>query len=86
MLSLIDQMKLAEKEREDDTRLTPDERNRLSSVHRMFHMIVVRWSQSMGFGYELRPDGTVNPGTNRIVGAIGAATVILRALGEEKSR
>lgn len=52
MLSLIDQMQLAEKGREDDVRLTPDERNRLSSVHRMFHMVVVRWAQSMGFdGY-----------------------------------
>lgn len=29
--------------------LTPDERNRLSSVHRSFHMICTRWAQEMGF-------------------------------------
>jgi hypothetical protein len=29
--------------------LTPDEKNRLSSVHRAFHMICCRWAQEMGF-------------------------------------
>lgn len=29
--------------------LSPDEKNRLSSVHRAFHMICVRWAQEMGF-------------------------------------
>lgn len=29
--------------------LSPDEKNRLSGVHRAFHMICVRWAQEMGF-------------------------------------
>lgn len=29
--------------------LSPDEKNRLSSVHRAFHHICVRWAQEMGF-------------------------------------
>ena len=29
--------------------LAPDEKNRLSTVHRAFHMICVRWAQEMGF-------------------------------------
>lgn len=30
-------------------KLTPDEMNRLSSVHRAFHYVCVRWAQEMGF-------------------------------------
>ena len=30
-------------------KLTPDEHNRLSSVHRAFHLVCVRWAQEMGF-------------------------------------
>ena len=30
-------------------RLSPEENNRLSNVHRAFHMICVRWAQEMGF-------------------------------------
>lgn len=30
-------------------KLTPDERNRLSGMHRAFHFVCVRWSQEMGF-------------------------------------
>lgn len=33
-------------------KLTSDEMNRLNSVHRAFHFVVVRWAQQMGF--ELR--------------------------------
>lgn len=29
--------------------LSPDEQNRLSTVHRAFHFICVRWAQEMGF-------------------------------------
>jgi hypothetical protein len=29
--------------------LTPDEKNRLNSVHRAFHFVCVRWAQEMGF-------------------------------------
>lgn len=29
--------------------LSPDEKNRLSGVHRAFHMVCVRWAQEMGF-------------------------------------
>jgi hypothetical protein len=29
--------------------LSPDERNRLETVHRAFHMVCVRWAQEMGF-------------------------------------
>ena len=29
--------------------LTPDEQNRLNTVHRAFHFICVRWAQEMGF-------------------------------------
>ncbi len=29
--------------------LSPDEKNRLQTVHRAFHMICVRWAQEMGF-------------------------------------
>ena len=29
--------------------LTPDEQNRLGTVHRAFHHICVRWAQEMGF-------------------------------------
>ena len=29
--------------------LSPDEKNRLSGVHRAFHMICCRWAQEMGF-------------------------------------
>jgi hypothetical protein len=30
-------------------KLSPDEMNRLNSVHRAFHMVCVRWAQEMGF-------------------------------------
>lgn len=30
-------------------KLTPDERNRLETVHRAFHHVCVRWAQDMGF-------------------------------------
>lgn len=29
--------------------MTPEEQNRLSGVHRSFHMICTRWAQEMGF-------------------------------------
>lgn len=29
--------------------LSPEENNRLASVHRAFHMVCIRWAQSMGF-------------------------------------
>jgi len=29
--------------------LSPEEKNRLSSVHRAFHMVCVNWAQEMGF-------------------------------------
>lgn len=29
--------------------LSSDEKNRLSCVHRAFHMVCVRWAQEMGF-------------------------------------
>lgn len=29
--------------------LSPDEKNRLSGVHRAFHFVCVRWAQEMGF-------------------------------------
>ena len=33
-------------------KLSPDEHNRLDSVHRAFHYVCVRWAQEMGFkGY-----------------------------------
>lgn len=63
MQALIDQLELTsmldmnhliggssvEDRRQRYDNLTPDEKNRLSSVHRAFHMICVRWAQKMGF-------------------------------------
>lgn len=52
MNALFDRLKLVEAQRQDDPNLTPDERNRLAAVHRMFHMETVRWAQELGFkGY-----------------------------------
>lgn len=39
---------LADRQQRYET-LSPNEKNRLSSVHRAFHMVCVRWAQEMGF-------------------------------------
>jgi hypothetical protein len=50
--SLIDSLMLADYSRphknNPDNLLTPQEANRLNSVHRHFHHYVVRWIQAMG--------------------------------------
>ena len=63
MQGLLDQLELTEMvdknhiiggfstedRRERWENLSPDEKNRLNTVHRAFHMICVRWAQEMGF-------------------------------------
>lgn len=59
MNSLLDQLQLKEMSNKNILihpdrwdKLSPDEHNRLSSVHRAFHLVCVRWAQEMGFkGY-----------------------------------
>lgn len=51
MQGLIDQLEMKSMDNRA-TRyetLSADEKNRLSGVHRAFHMICVRWAQEMGF-------------------------------------
>ena len=54
LMSMIDKNHLigghsVEDRRERYESLTPDEKNRLSGVHRAFHHICTRWAQEMGF-------------------------------------
>lgn len=52
MQLLLDQLRLQDTEARSTLiapDLSPDEKNRLTVVHRSFHFVAVKWAQAMGF-------------------------------------